>query len=87
MEIETLGINGNILKWIDNFLQRSSQCATVDGKHSSWTHVDAGVQQGTMLVPLLFPLHINNLQNVFTSHFRLFANDFLLYKAIKSVQD
>ena len=58
----------------------------VDGKHSSWTHVDSGISQGTVLSPLLFPLHINDLPKSVSSHVRLFTDYCLLYRANKSVQ-
>ena len=40
-----------------------------------------------MLGPLLFLLHINDLPNVVTSQVRLFADDCLLYRPIRSVVD
>ena len=40
-----------------------------------------------MLGPLLFVLHIDDLPSVVTSQVRLFADDWLLYRPIRSVAD
>ncbi len=81
------GINGNTPKWLSIFLKLRSQKVVLDGTHSLWTHVDSGVPQGTLLGPLLFIPHINDLPNTVSLHVSLFADDRLIYKAIKSVQD
>ena len=86
-KLKHYGIQGNILKWIDTLLKQRSQHVVVDGKHSSWTHVDSSVPQGTVLGPLLFLLQINDLPKSVSSHVRLFADDCLLYRTIKSVKD
>ena len=49
--------------------------------------MDSGVPQGTVLGPILFLLHINNLPSIVSSKVRLFADDCLIYKQIKNNND
>ena len=59
----------------------------VEGETSEEVHVESGVPQGTVLGPLLFLCHINDLPDSVSSQVRLFADDCLLYRAIKSYED
>ena len=43
----------------------------------------SGVPQGTVLCPLLFSLHINDIMSDIESEIRLFANDCVYYREIK----
>ena len=52
----------------------------VDGEQSDETKVLSGVPQGTVLGPLLFLVHINDLPECVTSSVRLLADDCLLYR-------
>lgn len=49
--------------------------------------MDSGVPQLTVLGPLMFPCHINDMPETVKSQVRLFADDCLLYRTIKSQSD
>ena len=57
----------------------------IQGQSSSWAKVTSGVPQGTALGPLLFLIYINDLASAIQhSSIRLFADDCVLFKAIRS---
>ena len=73
-KLKHYGIDMNIWQWISNFLKNRKQCVVVDGMSSSPVDVDSGVPQGTVLGPILFLLHINDLPSIVSSKVRLFAD-------------
>ena len=81
------GVKGDILCWVQAFLEDREQKVVVDGRSSSSEAVTSGVPQGTVLAPLLFLLYINDLPSVVSSQERLFADDCLMYRPIRSVED
>ena len=88
-KLELYGISGEVHSWIKSFLVSRTQSVIVDGKRSKEEQVISGVPQGTVLGPLLFLLHINDLPSVVhpDTRCRLFADDCLLYRPINSIED
>ena len=86
-KLRNYGINGKLNTWIEQFLSNREQRVLVDGEFSSYDKVLSGVPQGTVLGPLLFLCFINDLPQHVTSQLRLFADDCLLYRRIKSATD
>ena len=78
------GVRDSLLLCINNFLTKRSQRVVVDGEASDWVPVTSGVPQGTVLGPLLFLSFINDLSSGITSKIRLFADDCLIYRPIKT---
>ena len=58
-----------------------------NGVKSDWAPVVSGVPQGTVLGPLLFSLHINDITSDIESEIRLFADDCVCYREVKNVED
>ena len=81
------GIQGPLLSWLRCFLTRRSMQVVLEGHSSKSTSVDSGVPQGTVLGPLLFLCHINDLPKAVKSQVRLFADDCLLYREINDFKD
>lgn len=59
----------------------------VGDKSSSTSTVTSGVSQGTLLRPALFLVYLNDIADNLNSIVRLFADDCVIYRAIKSEQD
>ena len=74
------------MKWIDAFLCFRQQRVVVNGVKSRWAPVESGVTQGTVLVALLFSLHINGIMPDIDSEIRLFADDCVCYREIKDME-
>ena len=81
------GVQGNTLKWLSSFLKDRTMKVVVEGEESKSVKVESGVTQGTVLGPLMFLCHINDLPDSVKSQVRPFADDCLLYRPIKSPKD
>ena len=89
LKLNNYGIRDQILDWTRSFLMGRIQKVIVDGKESEPKPVESGVPQGTVLGPLFFLMYINDInQNLSKgTKMRLFADDSLVYREIKSIND
>ena len=80
-------VDGNINPWLCHFLTNRKMKVVFDGEESDAVTVDSGVPQGTVLGPLLFLCRIHDLPDAVKSTVWLFADDCLLYRRIKTMED
>ena len=75
-------IGGLLLKLLTDFLKTQKQRVVLNGQHSSWSDVLAGALQGSILGPLLFLIHINDLSDGLQFNPKLFAGDTSLFATV-----
>ena len=83
-KLDHCGVRGDTINWICSLL---TQRVVVNGKESEVVKVKSGVPQGTVLGPLMFLIYINDIGAEIKSSIKVFADDCLLYKRIKSPND
>ena len=86
-KLESVGIRGDLLKWIEGFLSNRQHRVCIRGSVSSWKPVHSGVPQGSVLGPLLFVIYINDLVEDLECEASLFADDAKIYRAIRTADD
>ena len=82
-KLKSMGISGELIKLLENYLSNRLQRVVLNGQTSPWRPVLAGVPQGSILGPLLFLIYINDLPNRLKSNAKLFADDTSLFTIVK----
>ena len=55
----------------------------LNGSFSSYSTVESGVPQGSVLGPILFLIYINDLERNIKSNIKFFADDTMLFSIVK----
>ncbi|XP_076041896.1 uncharacterized protein LOC143025774 [Oratosquilla oratoria] len=84
IKLKGVGIEGDIRKWIQAFLENRRQRVAIRGVYSTWLDVWSGVPQGSLLGPVLFLIFINDLFDDIQSSGKLFADDAKIYRRVNS---
>ena len=78
-------ISGKLCDIITNFLNFRKQRVVLHGQYSSWTSIEAGVPQVSILGQLLFLIYINDLSDDLTTNVKLFADDTSLFSIVHNI--
>ena len=70
-------MTGDLINIFIDFVKERKQRVVLNDQHSKWSNNSAGVQQGSILGPLLFLIYINDLADNLSSNPKLFADDTL----------
>ena len=54
---------------------------------SSWRNVTSGILQGSVLIPIMFQVYINDMQSGMTSYMNQFAENDKLMRVVKNTDD
>ena len=85
--LESYGITGRLLSWIESFLTSRIMRVGIKGSNSEWIDVTSRVPQESILGPLLFLLFVNDLPGWIVSSMKMFADDIKLWHKISCESD
>ena len=76
------GISGSLLMFFQDYLNNRKQRVVLNGSYSSYSTIESGVPQGSVLGPLLFLIYINDLEQNIKSNIKCFADDTMLFSTV-----
>ena len=79
------GVSGNLVSTLIKFLKLRKQRVVLNHQLSSWSNIETGIPQGSILGPLLFLIYINNLADRLITNVRLFAEDVSLFSVVHDI--
>jgi hypothetical protein len=81
------GVDSRIVAWVRQFLLGHTQRVRVGDQISEEVRITSGVTQGSILGPLLFLAHVNDIWRNIESTIQLFADDCIIYRKIMNDSD
>ena len=89
LQLQSMNLNPNILRWLYNYLSERSQLVAIQGETSNTLLVvSAWCLARKCVGPLLFLSYINDVATVVPrSEINMFADDIALYRIIKTPLD
>ena len=87
LKLQAHGVGNGMINWIEKWLIDRRQRVVVDREVLNWKSVLSGIQQGSVLGPILFLIYIKDLDDDITSKVLKFADDTKVFRKIKSDAD
>jgi len=85
-KVKSLGINGKMFSFINDFINDRTFQVKVGAEHSSSKVLQNGTPQGSVISPILFLIMINDIEVVRPGvQLSLFADDSSIYKSGKNI--
>ena len=79
-KLKEYGFTHDALEIMTAYLIGRRERVKLDGVHSTWRTIKTGVPQGSLFGPLLFNMHVNDLNYFITNtSLRLYADDTTQY--------
>jgi len=66
IKIKNFGINGHMFEWIADFVTDRTFQVRIGDEHSDIYILENGTSQGSIILPALFPMMINDMPNYLT---------------------
>ena len=86
-ELGAIGCDDGSVKWFNSYLSNRSQFVDIKGTSSDRGEVTCGLHQGSILVPLLFLINVNDMESAVDCDLLLFADDSALLIRGKDIID
>ena len=85
MSLLQIGFSNHSIKWFQSYLSNKSFRVNIKSKYSSTAKIECGVPKGSILGPLLFLLHVNDMKQAVDCDLFLYADDSCLVYQHKDV--
>ena len=86
-KLADLGLHQDTVHWLKDYLTNRTQSTVANNTLSSLANITQGVQQGSILGPLLYIIYANDIQDIITkSKFAFYADDTVILSGHKNLE-